>query len=447
MCLAKIFKLIELSDSYEDTGVVYYYNKKKNMCKDFGLTSRLISYTAEGKRQQHKGYRLEVLKVDDISEYKLEDVEYIDDEIEVDVPIKKYKPRAFNNNNNTRLAVLSGDKHFCYEDKDAIDILLQVCEDYKDSIDEFIDGGDGINNDALSKFVSTEEESFTLYDEMIAFEKHLEDVKSIIPNAKFVIVEDNHYHLRLKKFIAENPAMKNLLRGIDFPFDEQVPHGSPYLPFGQSRLGVIHGLATSDNFTKAHSQLFNIDLVNFHTHGSQHYTCKNGSKALNKQAQKMWGAPSMCKQMDYMNGRPSRSNTGFVMLWYDLENDLYDLQYVFVENKKAIKLIDKILKDLDKNGINTDILITDIKELRTYALEAKIPLVVKVLRLTYEHIEANDSFLIPILDDEPIEEGDFNNAESSPVESLKYLISLIRNLNNKSNIADLKEYRDLLNSF
>lgn len=118
-----------------------------------------------------------------------------------------------------------------------------------------------------------------------------------------------------------------------------------------------------------------------------------------------------------------------------------------MENKKAIKLIDKILKDLDKNGINTDVLITDIKELRTYALEAKIPLVVKVLRLTYEHIETNDSFLIPVLDDEPIEEGDFNNAESSPVESLKYLISLIRNLNNKSNIADLKEYRDLLNSF
>lgn len=120
-----------------------------------------------------------------------------------------------------------------------------------------------------------------------------------------------------------------------------------------------------------------------------------------------------------------------------------------MENKKAIKLIDKILKDLDKTGINTDTLIDDLKELRTYALEAQIPLVVKVLRLTYEHIEATESFLIPMLDDEPIEEEGaiVSNADTSPVESLKYLISLIRNLNNKANIADLKEYRDFLNNY
>ena len=119
-----------------------------------------------------------------------------------------------------------------------------------------------------------------------------------------------------------------------------------------------------------------------------------------------------------------------------------------MENKKAIKVIDKILKDLDKTGVNTDVLIDDIKELRTYALEAQIPLVVKVLRLTYEHIEENNAFLIPILDDEPIEEDGSVEAstDESPVESIKYLISLIRNINNKANIADLKEYRDLLNN-
>ncbi|MDG1729626.1 MAG: hypothetical protein P8K68_14340 [Algibacter sp.] len=120
-----------------------------------------------------------------------------------------------------------------------------------------------------------------------------------------------------------------------------------------------------------------------------------------------------------------------------------------LENKKAIKLIDNILKDIDKKGINTSALIDDIKALRTYALEAQIPLVVKVLRLTYEHIEETESFMIPMLDDEPIEEDGIVEAveDASPEESLKYLISLIRNLNNKSNIADLKEYRDLLNNY
>ena len=121
-----------------------------------------------------------------------------------------------------------------------------------------------------------------------------------------------------------------------------------------------------------------------------------------------------------------------------------------MENNKAIKLIDKILKNLDKTGINSDVLVEDIKALRAYALEAQVPLVVKVLRLTYEHIEATESFMIPMLDYEPIEEEDGTvqaNDESSPVESLKYLIALMKNLNNKVNIADLKEYRDLLNAY
>ena len=117
-----------------------------------------------------------------------------------------------------------------------------------------------------------------------------------------------------------------------------------------------------------------------------------------------------------------------------------------MENKKAIKLIDKILENLDKTGINTETLIDDIKELRTYALEEQVPLVVKVLRYTYEHIEQNSSFLIAIPDDEPTEGEEYTEEKEdvSPVESLKYLIALMRNLNNKINISDLKEYRNLL---
>ncbi len=122
-----------------------------------------------------------------------------------------------------------------------------------------------------------------------------------------------------------------------------------------------------------------------------------------------------------------------------------------MENKKAIKLIDKIVADLDKTGINKDSLIVDLKELREFALEEQIPLIVKVLRFTYEHIEENESFLIPIPDDEPIEEEEGVSADTSevkdPVESLKYLISLTKSHKNKTNIADLREYRDALMAF
>ncbi len=120
-----------------------------------------------------------------------------------------------------------------------------------------------------------------------------------------------------------------------------------------------------------------------------------------------------------------------------------------MENKKAIKLVDKILENLDETGINTDVLVDDIKELRTYALEEQNPLVVKVLRYAYEHIEEHDSFLIPTPEDEPTDEEDSTVEQDvvSPVESLKYLLSLVKNLKNKGNISDLKEYRDLLQAY
>ncbi len=122
-----------------------------------------------------------------------------------------------------------------------------------------------------------------------------------------------------------------------------------------------------------------------------------------------------------------------------------------LENKKAIKLIDKILEDLENTGINTDTLIEDLKKLREYALEEQIPLVVKVLRFTYEHIEENNSFLIPIPDDEPVDEEDTEPVKDkeveNPVESLKYLVSLTKSVKNKTNVLDLREYRDALMAY
>jgi len=135
-----------------------------------------------------------------------------------------------------------------------------------------------------------------------------------------------------------------------------------------------------------------------------------------------------------------------------------------LENKKALKLIDKILIDLEKSGINTDTLIEDLKNLRSYALEQQVPLVVKVLRLTCEHIVENDSFLIPIPDDEPIDESEGDedkegadnknetpavvekNEDVDPIESLMYLVSLFKDLKNKMNLMDLSDYRDALNA-
>jgi len=122
-----------------------------------------------------------------------------------------------------------------------------------------------------------------------------------------------------------------------------------------------------------------------------------------------------------------------------------------LENKKAQKLIDKILGDLDHAGIILNTLVEDLKELRTYTKAEQQPLLVKVLRLTYEHIEEYETFSIPIPDDEPIEDENGEEvavaAEHNAVESLSYLISLYKDYNNKMNVLDLQSYRDALNAF
>ena len=124
-----------------------------------------------------------------------------------------------------------------------------------------------------------------------------------------------------------------------------------------------------------------------------------------------------------------------------------------MESKKAQKLIDKILSELDHAGIIINTVIDDLKELRTYALAQQTPLLVKVLRLTYEHLEANETFEIAIPDDEPIEDENEEvvavavENEHDAKESLHYLISLFKDSDNKMNILDLRAYRDALNAF
>ena len=126
-------------------------------------------------------------------------------------------------------------------------------------------------------------------------------------------------------------------------------------------------------------------------------------------------------------------------------------QHSTVENPTAQKLIHKIQLDLFKKGFDASTLVGDLKKLREYALEEQNPVLVKAIRLTYEHIEANDAFLIAIPDDEPIE-GFEDNATGSAssennLESLEYLLNLFTDLKNKNNLSDLKDYNNAFLAF
>lgn len=114
-------------------------------------------------------------------------------------------------------------------------------------------------------------------------------------------------------------------------------------------------------------------------------------------------------------------------------------------NKDGLVLIDKILGDLDKSGDMTSI-VADLKQLREVAKEEKDPTLVKTLRLTYEHLENVGTFEI----ETPIEEAEEGEEVTAEVEtetgiaSLTYLISIMKNAQNKFNREELMYYRDIL---
>lgn len=100
-----------------------------------------------------------------------------------------------------------------------------------------------------------------------------------------------------------------------------------------------------------------------------------------------------------------------------------------------------------RNGIITNTIVEDLKELRPYAVEEKNPLLAKVIRLTYEHIEEYQTFDIPIPEDEPVEgfeEDEQQENQVDPQESLDYLLSLMAESKNKVNALELREYSNNL---
>ncbi|GAA0759436.1 hypothetical protein [Psychroflexus lacisalsi] len=125
-----------------------------------------------------------------------------------------------------------------------------------------------------------------------------------------------------------------------------------------------------------------------------------------------------------------------------------------MENKKALKLIDSIVKTLESNQIVTDEVVEMVKELRPYAVEESLPVVAKTLRLVSEHIEENEVFAIPIPQDEPLideETGEEIEPENSEIitgsESLLYLVNLIKKSENPENKTEIREYNRKMEAF
>ena len=115
-----------------------------------------------------------------------------------------------------------------------------------------------------------------------------------------------------------------------------------------------------------------------------------------------------------------------------------------MENKQALKLIEKIQKDLLQDKFVVSEIVEDLKKIREITLELNNPVVTKALRLAYEHLDSNNAFFIGIPDDEPVDskesEIEANISDENNIESFNYFLSLFTDLSKKNNVLDLKEY-------
>ena len=122
-----------------------------------------------------------------------------------------------------------------------------------------------------------------------------------------------------------------------------------------------------------------------------------------------------------------------------------------MENKQALKLIEKIQKDLLQDKFVVSEIVEDLKKIREITLELNNPVVTKALRLAYEHLDSNNAFFIGIPDDEPVDskesEIEANISEENNIESFNYFLSLFTDLSKKNNVLDLKEYNKAFLSY
>lgn len=115
-----------------------------------------------------------------------------------------------------------------------------------------------------------------------------------------------------------------------------------------------------------------------------------------------------------------------------------------MQNNQAVKLIEKIQKEIFVEKYDFKSIIEDLKKVREITMELSNPVLTKALRLSYEHLEKNKAFLIEIPNDEPLDEETEHEVSAysseNNIESFKYFLSLLTDCSKKNNLLDLREY-------
>ena len=110
---------------------------------------------------------------------------------------------------------------------------------------------------------------------------------------------------------------------------------------------------------------------------------------------------------------------------------------------RANQKLEQIIANVEKKGLEAPQRIEDVRELREMALLEQDPLVVKVVRLTYEFIQENECFDVEAQYEED-EEGNEYPIEIDDKENLLYILNLLKNAEHKINREEIKDYRSAL---
>ncbi|MBM3165541.1 MAG: hypothetical protein FJZ80_08805 [Bacteroidetes bacterium] len=106
----------------------------------------------------------------------------------------------------------------------------------------------------------------------------------------------------------------------------------------------------------------------------------------------------------------------------------------------------QIIRSVEKSGVAAKNLIQELKALRELAKIEKDPLVIKLLRFTYEYLQENEAFDVEGQFEEDEEGNRFPIEGIDDKENLVYLLTLMQNAEQKINREELKDYRDALKS-
>jgi CO dehydrogenase/acetyl-CoA synthase beta subunit len=120
-----------------------------------------------------------------------------------------------------------------------------------------------------------------------------------------------------------------------------------------------------------------------------------------------------------------------------------------MKSTKANKMIQAISKSIAENGIDTENLIPQLQELRELAKQEEDPLLIRCIRMAYEHLENEDTWSYPVIRAEEPEEGEEPEEEEeyTSVQHFDYLLTLWEKSDNKYNRDEMRRVANDLQDF